>query len=53
VIDNAIGSERQAALETMKAWREARNAHMPGSKAYRTLDEEYRKAEAAYQNLGR
>jgi hypothetical protein len=46
-------NERQAAIETMIALREARDANKPGSKEYQLLDEEYRKAEAAFNNLGK
>ncbi|WP_019196467.1 hypothetical protein [Afipia birgiae] len=48
-----IGNERQAAIATMVALREARDATKAGSKEYRSLDEEYRKAEVAFNNLGK
>jgi hypothetical protein len=47
------GNERQAAIENMKALREARDLSKPGSKEYKELDEEYRKAEAVVYNLGK
>ena len=46
-------AERQAAIESMKAWQEARDTHVPGSKEYSTLHEEYLKALAMYHNLGK
>jgi hypothetical protein len=46
-------AERQAAIESMKAWQEARDTHVPGSKEYSTLHEEYLKALAVYHNHGK
>jgi hypothetical protein len=46
-------AERQAAIQTMKAWQEARDTHLPGSKEYSTLHEEYLKALAGYHDLGK
>ena len=37
-------NERQTAIETMNAWRQARDACKPGSKEYEEFDREYRKA---------
>jgi hypothetical protein len=45
-------AERQAAIQTMKVWQEARDTHLPGSKEHNTLHEEYLKALAVYHNLG-
>jgi hypothetical protein len=45
--------DRQAAIETIIAWREARNASEPGSKEYRELDAKLKQAEADLANLGR
>ena len=45
--------KRQAAIETMIAWREARDASKPGSKEYEEFDRKYREAEAAFHNLGK
>jgi hypothetical protein len=45
--------DRQAAIETMIAWREARDASKPGSKEYQELDQKYREAERAFYNLGK
>jgi hypothetical protein len=46
-------SERQAAIETIKVRQGARDAHLPGSKEYNALHEEYLKAVDAYHNLGK
>jgi hypothetical protein len=51
--NNPSASERQAAIQTMKAWQEARDTHLPGSKECNVLHEEHKKALAAYQNLGK
>ncbi|MGZ3358981.1 MAG: hypothetical protein ACXU84_06585 [Xanthobacteraceae bacterium] len=51
--NNLSASERQAAIETIKARQEARDAHLPGSKDYNVLHEEYTKAVDAYHNLGK
>lgn len=51
--NNPSASERQAAIQTMKAWQEARDTHLPGSKEYNVLHEEYKKALTAYHNLGK
>ena len=45
--------ERQAALETMTACREAREKSKPGSKEYKYWDDQYRKAEVAFHDLGK
>jgi hypothetical protein len=45
--------ERRAAIETMIAWRQARDASKPGSKEYREFDQKYREAEATFNNLGK
>ena len=44
-------NERQAAMATMVAWREARDAAKPGTKEYQSFDEEYQKAQAAVNKL--
>ncbi|MGA6937652.1 MAG: hypothetical protein WA781_09865 [Pseudolabrys sp.] len=46
-------SERQAAIETVIAWRQARDACKPGSKEYEEHDRKYREAEAVLRNLGK
>lgn len=48
-----VAGERQAAIETMIALRQARDMSKPGSKEYILLDEQYREAEAAIHKLGR
>jgi hypothetical protein len=44
---------RQAATETMNAWREARDKSKLGSKEYEEYDRKYREAQAAFYNLGK
>jgi hypothetical protein len=51
--NNLSASERQAAIETIKARQQARDAHLPGSKEYNVLHEEYTKAVDAYHNVGK
>jgi hypothetical protein len=51
--NNLSASERRAAIETIKARQEARDAHLPGSEEYKVLHEEYAKAVDAYHNLGK
>jgi hypothetical protein len=41
----------RAALETMKAYREARDASKPGTSRYAELDKKYKEAEAAYYKI--
>jgi hypothetical protein len=40
--------EERIAWETMQALRQARDAHLPGSNDFKSLDEKYKKAEAEY-----
>jgi hypothetical protein len=41
----------RAALETMKAYREARDKSTPGTTRYAELDKKYKEAEAAYYKI--
>ena len=45
--------DRQVAIETRNAWREARDKSKPGSKEWQEFDRKYREADAAVQNLGK
>jgi hypothetical protein len=42
--------ERQAAIETMRVWMEARDASAPGSLQYKEFDRLYRKAKLAFED---
>jgi hypothetical protein len=48
-----MDDEKRIAWETMQAFRQARDTHLPGSKDFKSLDEEYKKAEAEYHNAGK
>jgi hypothetical protein len=41
----------QAALDTMKAYREARDKSKPGTPRYAELDKKYKEAAAAYYKI--
>lgn len=44
-------NELDCAIETAKAWREARDVTKPGSPQWKELDELYRRAEAEVHRL--
>jgi hypothetical protein len=43
--------ERQAAMEAMRVWMEARDASAPRSLQYKEFDRLYRKAKLAFEDL--
>ena len=44
--------ERQAVIEAMRVWMEARDASAPRSLQYKEFDRLYRKAKLAFDDLG-
>jgi hypothetical protein len=44
--------ERQASVEAMRVWIEARDASAPRSLQYKEFDRLYRKAKLAFEELG-
>jgi hypothetical protein len=44
--------ERQAAIEAMRVWMEARDVSAPRSLQYKEFDRLYRKAKLAFEDLG-
>lgn len=46
-----MDNDERVAWETMKAWREARDTHRPGSPQYEKADREFKKWEAEYYRV--